>query len=57
MLTSMFENKKNDKWKTRTQTYYICHSSIFLNLYISFTLCFFLFQDILFARLIASLSG
>lgn len=57
MLTSMFENKKNDKWKTRTQTYCICHSSIFLNLYISLYSLLLSFQDILFARLIASLSG
>lgn len=51
MLTSMFENKKNDKWKTRTQTYCICHSSIFFESLYIIVLSFFLFQDILFASL------
>lgn len=45
------KTKKNDKWKTRTQTYCICHSSIFFESLYIIVLSFFLFQDILFASL------
>ena len=52
------KTRNTEKQKTRTQTYWICHFSIFFWISIYHcALCFFLFQDILFARLIASLSG
>lgn len=58
MFTSMFENKINRK--TENPYANVFHLSLFHFFWISIyhcTLSFFLFQDILFARLIASLSG
>ena len=58
MFTGMFENKIN--WKMENPYANVLHLSLFHFFWISIYHCalsFFLFQDILFARLIASLSG
>lgn len=58
MFTGMFENKINRK--TENPYANVLHLSLFHFFLISIYHCalsFFLFQDILFARLIASLSG
>ena len=58
MFTGMFENKINRK--TENPYANVLHLSLFHFFWISIYHCalsFFLFQDILFARLIASLSG